>query len=376
MPWSVSVTATQSVDSIWFRLNENDLDRRYHILCQQMSQHYQDASPGKILSVEKHQLFVARFKQRLLRVCVIDRQDNGTCKCFAIDEGITEIFPLTSLLMLHEKFTNTPKLILQGSLVGLEKFTECSHVGEKLKNLIVSVDTSVVVEKYEAEKHSINLFVTKPDDSDSLNVNDFLLNVIKTELNLPELKINYMFDVVVLSLSVENRVAKVQIKSPCLALLQESLRRCGRIIDYTEKRLLFAKDLTDVQLNQLYLAKYLDGTWQRVLLKQYIDSSHVVVAFVDFRDIQALEVTQIICYAGFPDALTYIPPQGVTVNIVQTDHEVLKLMNHRLRTNLFSMKVVQTEPALTVQLYMRAPQETCYEDISNANLERVCCSAV
>lgn len=376
MPWSVSITVIRSVDSIWFRLNENDLDRRYIILCQQMRKHYQDMVPEKVVSVQVQQLFVAKLKNRLLRVCVLDRFENGTCKCLAIDEGVEEILPLTCLMALHEKFTNTPKLILQGSLIGLNKYAECSHIRDRLEKVVAGMDTSIVVEKTERGKFMINLLVTEALESDSVNVNDYLLNVVNKELNLPKLKMNKIFDVLVLSLALDENVAKIQIRSPCLELLQQSLQKCKHIIDCTDKRLLFARNLIDVQLNQVYLAKYSDGSWQRVLIKQFVSSTHAVVVFVDFQDIQALEIAKIVSYANFPDALTYIPPQGVTVNIVKTDHEVLKLMNVKLKTNIFSMKVVQTDPKLYVQMYMKAPQEICDGEIINVNFEQFRCSAV
>lgn len=351
--WNVYISSFESTTCVWFRLLDDDYDLRSDILRHEMNKHYkhQIGNPNSNLDfVSKGELYAAYVKDEWVRCGVIDVEDK-TVTCFLIDIGIMKRFNRAGLFQLHEKFTNTPALVLQCSLIGLEKYDGCNYINCKVRNSILNkklkLKTGIV-----RSGHVISALAFVRNSLEDVEVNQAMLEIIKKELTLPKLDVNQVYDVTILS--VEENTAQVQIMSPCFQLLSNSLQKAKRIIESGDSSHLRMKSMLKLKLDKMYLAKFADDSWQRILVKQFFAECFVSALFIDFGFIKMVRLGDIVECTDFPDTLMFIPPQAVQVKLLSMDVVVLKYLNEIQKPNLFSMKILNSEE-LVVQFFFRLP---------------------
>ncbi len=366
LPWNIHVTAASSTTSIWFRFRENEYETKYEILSNELRKHYANENPESLNFMASEELYVARLESHFVRVTVIFCKE-GLATCLDIDSGIMHRLYPRNLYVLHEKFTNIPALAVHSSLTDLERYDKCSYISCRLLTMVLDKNATAAVDFVGKDgKISLNLFVQ--NSVHNINVNDAIKKMVEEKFMPPKLELNQMYDVNVLTLNESD--ARVQILSPCMTLLLDSLQKSKEIIDkFKNKDELFAKSMLDVQLSkEVYLAKYKDGSWQRITAKEFTSTTRAVVLFIDLGEAMAMDIVNIVTCSNFPDTLTYIPPQAVNVRIVKTDHMVLRYMYEKYKTKLFSIKIVEKEPELLVQMFLKLPNNETSKPINNVHL--------
>lgn len=352
--WNVYISAFESTSCIWFRLLEDEYDLKNDILHHEMNKHYRNRSD--ILNttntrfVVRGNLYAVCIEDEWMRCEVIDIEDD-IASCFLLDIGVTKYFNVVHLFRLNEKFTNTPAMAIQGSLVGLETYDTCNYINCKVRNFILNKKLKLkpCIETY---KNVIPARVFVLNSSKNVEVNQAMLEVIDNELRLPKLDVNSVFDVTILAIEETN--CRVQIMSPSFKLLSESLQKAKKIIETTGNSHSRVTSMLKLELNKMYLAKFADDSWQRILIKKFFAECFVSALFIDFGFIKMVRLGDIVECTDFPDTITFIPPQVIQLKLLKMDILVLKYLNEIQKPNLFSIKILNKEELL-VQFFFKLP---------------------
>lgn len=325
-----------------------------------MYKHYDGAETGQVTSVKRGDLYAVCMNANVVRVEVIDSYGEMVT-CLVIDMGIIRNFNVNCLFVLHEKFMNTCMLALQGSLTGLERYEKYDFINCKLRNLVLNKKATVIVDCFRSKKLvSLNVFIVGPSFNN--NINRFLLDEIEQNFSIPKLQFNSMYDVYVLS--VGENTTRVHVISKCYNLLQLALDKAREIIDADEKCNVYTKSIMDIQLNEMYLAKYTDGSWQRIIVQQFLSAYEVAAAFIDFKEVKTVNIRCVVNCSTLPNTLTFIPPQALDVKVIKNDG-ILNFLKHFYKTNLYSMKVVENKEIPIVEIYLKLPNNANLKPIAN-----------
>lgn len=352
--WNVYISSFESTSCIWFRLLEDEYDLKNDILHHEMNKHYRNRSDilntTNMRFVVRGNLYAVCIEDEWMRCEVIDIEDD-IASCFLLDIGVTKYFNIVHLFRLNENFTNTPAMAIQSSLMGLEKYDTCNYINCKVRNFILNKKLKLkpCIETYE-KVIPARFFVL--NSLNSVEVNQVMLQVIDNELRLPKLDVNSAFDVTILAIEENN--CRVQIMSPSFKLLSESLQKAKKIIETFGNSHFKVTSMLKLELNKMYLAKFADDSWQRILVKKLFAECFVSALFIDFGFIKMVRLKDIVECTDFPDTILFIPPQVVQLKFLKMDILVLKYLNELQKPNLFSIKILNREELL-VQFFFKLP---------------------
>jgi len=287
--WNVYISNFENIACVWFRLADEDYDFKYDILQREINRHYSCLSKSikNLDKVATDQLCAINYRNKWYRGKVLECDTKIDCvKCLLIDEGIIQNFPAQKIFPIHEKFTNTPALILQGQLSSLEKWENCNYVNCKIRRFLLDErNVKIKISKF-LSNSKISMQIYLENNSQLLNLNSMMADLARTELTLPVLYANQSYDVIILSPAEQNSV-QVQIVSPSLKMLEETLKKVADIMK-NDKNLEQArvKSMFDLKLDKIYLARCEDGNWRRIQCKQFHLNKKVTALFIDTAEVK------------------------------------------------------------------------------------------
>lgn len=301
----VFVTCATSTTDVWLR--PEDVWSEHDELATAMELHYLRADDKTKLqraeTIAVGDMYATEADATCFRVQILAILSDDEFSCRYVDHGEVGTLSRSDLWMLEPKFKKPRFKTMQCHLHGLEGFQGCD--GNAMVNIVSKTLVAKVVSRTN-KIHSVVLTDTSSDDD--LNVNDELRHLLLEEIRPPHLKSSDggVNNNVYLCHNVGMGYIYLQVDSVTFGLLENLVDTAASCDDQ--------RGLSSVSPNTIYLAKFTDDCWYRVVCAPGSvpdNEGRAVMFFVDYGNTDLVSLNDMISLKGDNDALTKLPYQAI-----------------------------------------------------------------
>ncbi|XP_075215820.1 tudor domain-containing protein 7-like isoform X2 [Lycorma delicatula] len=369
--WDVYVTYVDAGGEVWVRIIGPDYSEKYGNMSAEMELFY-GSTKNELKNIQSspNNLRVNEYYAAQLfdeyssgdcwhRVCVQEiNWESQTADCWLIDNGDSDMLTFKQIYPLMEEFTYIRRQAVLCSLAGLEDYAVDEAMLNLMFNTLVGqVLVAKVIERNETiNEYSLILFDTTGEDD--INLNQELISRLDIETSKPELPEEQGVKEVYVSHIADGGQLYIQIQSDVFTHLQNLI--ADLTLETIEKHCF--KSFKHLKGDKIYLAKFnKDENWYRAAITRIPSASEkqVEVMFVDYGNIESVDIHQICDLEAISEVLSRIPKQALPIMLHAVEigpKECSKLKEMISESDPVVLKVITSGDIPKVEIFKRTTE--------------------